>query len=246
MKRLFFFALLLGLGLSGAFAQTISNVDLTKVYSGIADEASPFFYPPLLERYKAHDSSLTVFDYHYLYYGYTKQDGYNPYARGEGEKVAMQMVDEGKLEEARLVLLTEFEENPFNMNVIFRLGSLADMQQKPAEARQWLLKFDGLLRTILQSGDGQSEETALVVIAPQDEYPIMGVLGLETTGQGLVKNKYDVQKLKTPNEMESEKLYFNIEMPFGHMARTFTQKIVKAESRPKPVKAKKMRGTAGN
>lgn len=215
-----------------ATAQLLSNVDFTRVHAAIADEASPFFYPKLLKRYLAHDSSLTLYDYHHLYYGYPKQAGYNPYARKTEEMVAMALLEEGKPDEARAALLAAFAENPFSLSVLFRLGSLADRQQKHPEARQWLLKFDGLLRTILQSGDGRTEETALVVIAPQDEYPIMGVLGLEPVGQGLVKNKYDVQQLKTPNQMERDKLFFNIEVPYGRMAGLLVPPAAKEQTSP--------------
>ncbi|MFB9865291.1 DUF4919 domain-containing protein [Rufibacter immobilis] len=218
-------------------SQTISNVDLTKVYSAIEDKDSPFYYPHLLERYMANDSMLTFFDFHHLYYGYTKQPGYTPYGRGMGELAAMKMVEQGRLDEAKELLLQEYAQSPFSLNIIFRLGSLADMRQEPAEARMWLLKFSGLLRTILDSGDGRSEESAWVVISAQDEYPILGMLGLEPTSQGLVKQKFDVQTLRTPNELEAEKLYFNIEMPVEHMTKSYTKEVIEADS---PVRLRKV------
>ncbi|WP_207432938.1 DUF4919 domain-containing protein [Sabulibacter ruber] len=237
MKRSLLLALVVCLFSLRSMGQTLSNVDLTKVYNAIEDEASPFYYPALLERYMANDTMLTLFDYHHLYYGYTKQDGYTPFANGPGEMVAMKLLESGREEEARQLLLSELKKSPFSLNMIFRLGSIADMQQKPAEARMWLLKFEGLLRTILQSGDGRSEETAWVVISAQDEYPVMGILGLESAGQGLLKSKYDVQTLKTPNEMETEKLYFNIEMPIEHMAKNYRRELAEAD---KPVRTKKV------
>ncbi|WP_205501669.1 DUF4919 domain-containing protein [Rufibacter psychrotolerans] len=220
-------------------AQTISNVDLTKVYSAIEDDASPFYYPPLLERYLANDSMLTFLDYHHLYYGYTKHPDYLPYGRGVGEMAAVRMMEEGRLNEARELLLSEYRKSPFNLNLLFRLGSLADLQQNPTEARMWLMKFSGLLRTILSSGDGRTEETAWVIITTQDEYPIMGILGLESAGQGLLKSKYDVQTLKTPNDLETEKLYFNIEMPVEHMSKAYQRELAESDTPAKPKKVNK-------
>ncbi|MGV3540940.1 MAG: DUF4919 domain-containing protein [Rufibacter sp.] len=222
MKKVLLLSLALCLFLGTASAQTLSNVDFTKVYAAIEDQASPFYYPTLLERYLAHDSMLTVFDYHHLYYGYPKQAGYNPYARSAGEQEARKLLDAGQLDQAKQVLLSEFKRHPFNLGLIFVLGSIADQQQNTPEARQWMLKFDGLLRTIIQSGDGKSEESAWVVIAAQDEYPVMGVLGLEPKGQALLKGKYDRQTLQTPNRLESDELFFNIEIPYGHLAKAFS------------------------
>ncbi|WP_192825134.1 DUF4919 domain-containing protein [Rufibacter sp. LB8] len=218
-------------------AQNVSSIDLTKVYQAIEDKDSPFYYPPLLQRYLANDTMLTLFDYHHLYYGFTKQPHYKPIA-GPGELAALQLIEQGKLEEARQLLLTEYQKAPFSLSILFRLGSLADMQEKSAEARLWLLKFDGLLRTIIDSGDGRSEETAWVVISAQDEVPVMGILGLEAVEQGLVKSKYDVQTLTTPNNLESDKLYFNLEVPINHLSNHYKKEQTAAD---KPDRLKRVR-----
>jgi hypothetical protein len=220
-------------------SQNISSLDLTKVYQAIEDKDSPFYYPALLKRYMANDTMLTLFEYHYLYYGFTKQPNYKPYG-GPGELAALQLVEKGRLEEARQLLLSEFKKAPFSLSLIFRLGSVADMQQKPAEARMWLLKFDGLLLTIIDSGDGRSEETAWVVISQQDELPVMGILGLESQGQGLLESKYDVQMLVTPNKLESDKLYFNLQVPIEHMSKSHRQEIAEAD---KPDRLKRVKKT---
>ena len=72
MKRL---ALLLLLLPALAGAKTPDENDLL---DRTLDSSSPFYYPNLMMRYNAGDSTLTAEDYHYLYYGYAYQEAYKP------------------------------------------------------------------------------------------------------------------------------------------------------------------------
>ncbi|NJO91928.1 MAG: DUF4919 domain-containing protein [Chloroflexia bacterium] len=48
------------------------------IKSSIFDDSSPYFYPNLYNRYIEADTSLTINDFRYLYYGYTFQSKYVP------------------------------------------------------------------------------------------------------------------------------------------------------------------------
>ena len=48
--------------------------DFVKIEAEIKNENSNFYYPKLFERYLKGDTTLTVEDYHYLYFGYSFQD----------------------------------------------------------------------------------------------------------------------------------------------------------------------------
>lgn len=77
--------------------------------------------------------------------------------------------------------------------------------------------FDGLIKSVLNSGDGKSIETAYVVVSVHEEYVVLQVLGLQPQGQSLLHDQghsYDVMKAKDRKSGEAVTLYFNADIPF--------------------------------
>lgn len=58
------------------WAQRVPDNDV--ILAKTIDADSPYFYPSLELRYNNGDTTLTVDDYHYLYYGYAYSDDYKP------------------------------------------------------------------------------------------------------------------------------------------------------------------------
>jgi Domain of unknown function (DUF4919) len=84
---------------------------------------------------------------------------------------------------------------------------------------------DGLIKSILSSGDGKSQETAFKVISTDEEYVILRVYGLIPQSQSLLSaNGHYYDRLDAVNRETNEKvsLYFNIDIPFGAL-----EKIIK-------------------
>lgn len=78
----------------------------------------------------------------------------------------------------------------------------------------------GLLRSILNSGDGKTPSTAFVVIGVQEEYALLYVMGLRSTSQALDHSDgHILDKLSVVDVESSEKstLYFNVDIPFASM-----------------------------
>ena len=79
--------------------------------------------------------------------------------------------------------------------------------------------FLGLVRSILNSGDGKSLEKAWVVINVREEYVLLRVLGFRPSGQSLVNqngHSYDVMKVKNAEDGTEQTIYFNVDIPFKH------------------------------
>ena len=72
MKRFLLFALLL----PALAAARVPDEEM--ILDRTLDAESPFYYPGLMMRYNAGDETLTVEDYHYLYYGYAYQESCKP------------------------------------------------------------------------------------------------------------------------------------------------------------------------
>jgi hypothetical protein len=79
--------------------------------------------------------------------------------------------------------------------------------------------FHGLIKSILDSGDGKSLEKAWVVINVQEEYVLLRVLGFRPSEQSLVHkdgHSYDVMKVKNAEDGTEQTFYFNVDIPFKH------------------------------
>lgn len=77
---------------------------------------------------------------------------------------------------------------------------------------------EGLCRSILASGDGQTLETAYVVISVDEEYTILRVLGWHLKEQTLLEgggHHYDKMDVFNPKTQQQTTLYFNIDRPYA-------------------------------
>jgi hypothetical protein len=79
--------------------------------------------------------------------------------------------------------------------------------------------FHGLIKSILDSGDGKSLQKAWVVINVAEEYVLLRVLGFRPSGQSLVQkdgHSYDEMKVKDAQDGTEQTFYFNVDIPFKH------------------------------
>jgi uncharacterized protein DUF4919 len=77
----------------------------------------------------------------------------------------------------------------------------------------------GLIHSILDSGDGKTPETAYTVVTVHEEYVVLQVLGFRPAGQSVISkngHSYDVLDVKKQDSKDSAKLYFNVDIPFKH------------------------------
>lgn len=169
--------------------------------------------PSYEEILKKNPSEINYFE---LRMAYTKTDYYNPYG---GENVINELsnlFDEGKFKEiiqkVPELFVPHFVNIDFHMIVFSAAKQLNDNN---------LLSFHGfvankLIDSILDSGDGKTPESAYVVINTNEEYALIGVLGLKMKAQSLLKIKeknYDLLEV-VDGEGNDTKIYFNIDLPF--------------------------------
>ena len=118
------------------------------------------------------------------------------------------------------------EENPVNPKISFKLLVCHSVLDDTLKARHYAKRYFPLLDCIYYSGDGNSIETAYVVINVKDEYEILADLELSMTMQSLVGNT-DVLTLNTKNQKVEEgyekvgKLYFNVSKPLNYLSEQF-------------------------
>jgi len=76
--------------------------------------------------------------------------------------------------------------------------------------------LDGLIQSILASGDGKSLKSAMTVIDVQEEYVAVNALGLQTRSQGLLRQGdrfFDEVETLDPRTNTKGVLYFNLDRP---------------------------------
>jgi hypothetical protein len=86
---------------------------------------------------------------------------------------------------------------------------------------------EGLLRAILEAGDGRSFETAWPVLSVAEEYHILGLLRLEVEAQALTErdgHTFDVLTVKDHKTGDSFKVYFNIDAPHRWLTQRLEQR----------------------
>jgi len=186
-----------------------------------SQEPGKLKYEALLEKVKAGDTTVNFKD---LRMAYTESPGYSPYG-GDGEAgksmfAALKDKDYNKaLGYADTILKQKYVDIFAHM-----VSALAYTELKNAErAKYHQAVVQGMIQSILKSGDGKSIETAYVVIATDEEYALFNALGLRRGSQSLVKDKdhnYDRMDAVDRKTNETSTLYFNIDIPFNWLSKS--------------------------
>jgi len=181
------------------------------------EEKKPSEYSTLLARVKSGDLSI---DFKQLRFSYMESPERHQAKDTDEQKKAMfealKKKDYAKaVHNADVVLEQEFIDLDAHRVEQIACEGLQDEQK----ARFHEAVARGLLKSILDSGDGKSAATAYVVISVHEEYIVLQVLGLRPSGQSVVHldgHSYDVLETKKQDSGAGVKLYFNVDIPFRH------------------------------
>ncbi|MDO8281697.1 MAG: DUF4919 domain-containing protein [Thermodesulfovibrionia bacterium] len=186
--------------------------------SSQADENS--LYDSELAKVKACDESS---DFTKLRLLYSKTAKYNPYASDQKKSEEMyRAFNEGKFEEAvsyaNLILDKNYVDLDAHLLLTFAYQEIGNSERSGFHD----FVVNGLLNSILASGDGESPKTAFVVITDKEEYAILQLLELQADEQKLVNedgHSYDVFKATDLKTGQSSVLYFNVDIPLGWLGK---------------------------
>ena len=85
---------------------------------------------------------------------------------------------------------------------------------------------DGLIKSIVNSGDGKSKATAWTVISTDEEYVILRSFGLTPGTQSLLNENghyFDKMDATDPQTKKKFTLFFNIDRPYGKLGKLLKQ-----------------------
>lgn len=207
---------------ASAVSPSLTNLgrpDLDSIKIASCDPASKYYYPTLLKKFMANDTTMTDTDFQYFYYGTMFQEDYDPYRptfrQKQYETVRPLYIKPNQSRaEKQMILdyaLAALDDNPVNIQ---QLVHRIDTYQKIAKydlAKIWQYKLNHLLLVIASSGTGLSPEDARIVVYPEHEYDFLNLAGMTATDQKFVEPWFDcITATPRTNSEATNDYYFNI------------------------------------
>lgn len=188
--------------------------DYKQIEKEVNDKESDFYYPVLMRRFKAYDTTLTNSQYRRLYFGYVFQKEYSPYSpfskEDELRKYYSGEFDSSQYPKVIELLNEALDEFPLSLDAMGLLAYVYRLSGDTAMDDRIQANVGGLMSAIMGSGDGTKCETAFHVITVSDEYFLLNMLGVQSEEQSLI-NGCDFLKIKGEG-FKIPGLYFDVRM----------------------------------
>ncbi len=178
-------------------------------------------YEDLLAQVKKQDPAV---DFKELRLTYTETKQYTPYGNNRDARntmfAAIQAKDYDKaLAQSELILSGNY------VDLFGHFGAFAAHRElgHPEKSTHHKYVLDGLFKSIRESGDGKSTDTAIVVISTDEEYAFFSLMGLKLSSQALMHDKghaYDQMTVLDPETNKQSVLFFNIDKPFNWLGKS--------------------------
>lgn len=230
--RTFFCAILL-ICATTSWAQsdpTQSGVpDINSVDTAITNPQSPFYYPTLMMRYNTNDTTLSVEDYFYLYYGYAFQQSYKPM---EGDQATTQILEvfdknpEPDVAQAQIIIEAAHQVmkyDPFsikNLNfLVYAYGIIGDGVRE----RIYFDKMEMIIAAIRLSGTGLTEKSPWHVLYFYHALDMIATMGLQAGKEMVVSPTVEYIPLLIRNG-DTKGYYFNFERVYWNKPDNYKPK----------------------
>jgi hypothetical protein len=172
-------------------------------------------YDTILEQVKKSDPKA---DFLKLRMAFTETAQYSPYGEDTKTRDAMNEAMEQKEYEKAAELAQKILKSKYvDLNAHLVAQRAYTELKKDDQAKYHKYVYDGLLQSILKSGDGKATASAYVVIATDEEYAVLAALGIRPNRQALLSEKGEKFDQMVGIESKSKErviLYFNVSKPF--------------------------------
>jgi hypothetical protein len=188
---------------------------------GLALAAEQPTYDALVVQLKAGN---TMIDYQALRFARSELPGYNPYdALSDPDKGDLIRAMAGNDADRVAAIANDIIARDYtDIDAHAALATVLQRRGERDEAAFELAVANGLLRSIEQSGDGMTPETAFVVAGVAEEYSFLGARGVQVAKQSLLQTErgpVDALEVVNPTNSERSTVYFNISRLFEAMSR---------------------------
>jgi len=193
--------------------QQIPNYN--KIGLEIADENSGLYYPKLFGRYMAADRELTVEDFRYLYYGFSFQNVYNPYADSEYrenlagyyKKKEITKTDRGQMIKYANLILKAY---PFDLRALQILDYAYYHNNDYEKSYDAEFKRKMIVKAIMSTGNGLIKKSGIHLIDDSHKFDLLTDMGLRYNGQHQLSNNVCEYLGVFENDKNISGLYFNV------------------------------------
>ena len=196
------------------FAQRVP--DYAKIEEEVINPSSQYYYPLLMQRYVANDTTLTVNDFYHLYYGYTFQESYKPLIEPlQKDSLASLFATRttfppdvfDKIERYSKVILSVEPFNLRDINVLAFAYQNAGLNEK---AEQMMFKLEKIVEVIKSTGDGLSEKSPWWVIYRHHSNDLLSVLDIETVKNITISKNIEYLQIRNRADSRIKGYFFNI------------------------------------
>ena len=202
--------------------------DYGKIKQEISNPESAYYFPKLMERYSALDTTLTIEEFRHFYYGYMFQPQYqsywsSPYQKDLEKLYHKEHLDMNDYDEIIRLASKSVQAFPFDVDNIEALAFFFDKKGYKEMSRKYTALFLSVVRTILSSGDGKTEESAYHVNSVSHEYLLLRLFGYHAVQQSLIQGKNgacDYLALADNND-NVKGIYFNVNQLFNISSEAF-------------------------
>jgi len=215
--------------------------DYKKIEKETSDKNSPYYYPTLMKRFKANDTSLGITEFQMLYYGrFFQKDSRSVFYHSPILDSTRELRKKESLTGADRVRLAGFyeqilDETPMALGTIVSLATQY-RYLNDARASYYSFKVNGIMDVIMSTGDGVSQGTAMHIGSIDDEYVVLALLGFEFGGsQSLTDGPCDLLAV-SDNKYGIKGLYFNVGQIMAEEARLLGESLNAPADTKKPGK----------
>lgn len=221
MKQ-FLLTLVVVCGLLSASASKMTSVltrpDLEAIRTAVNNEESPFYYPVLLGKFMANDTTMTPQEFQYFYYGTLFQEDYDPYRPASSPQVQQTiapLMNKNKWSRAERKIILDYAlealaDNPVNLRQLTNRIFVYEQNGKTDLAKIWQYKLNHLLLVIAASGSGIDPENAWIVVYPHNEYDFLNLSGITVKEAKFEAPYYDYVVVNPRTASSPTGYYFNI------------------------------------
>jgi hypothetical protein len=187
----------------------------------LAQQSSQPGYQTLLEKAYRADPML---DFKALRLAYAETPQYDPYDTSrELQSAILKALGEKKYEQCLTYVDKALAKNYVDINAHFAAYRAHMALKNPDKARFHHYMMDGLIQSILASGDGKTPTTAIVVISTEEEYAILDAVGMKRVSQSFVKlngHVYDLIVAREEKGAKEHRLHFNIDRQYEWLRKS--------------------------
>lgn len=203
------------------------KVDYKKIEKNIKKKKSNLFYPTLMKRYQAYDSTMTLEEKRHLYYGYSYQSAYSPYLRPpylDSLNTVMSKQEHSTEDLNQIIVYADsvLAQTPFDIQTIeFRAYAQAEKGDKK-KAKETVVQARCIIDALMSSGNGVSTDSPFYVISTSHEYYLVSFFGFRFGGEQNLMSECLCDYLKlAENDSNLEGLYFEVSACFRANEKLF-------------------------